>query len=89
MLKEFWFSLNPLYIFILQHLGVYLGGFLLIYGFLFFLLRPLFRSLERDIALVTLNISGYPLLSIFTFLILNLPFMIWKILLARIYCKRF
>ncbi|AFZ54096.1 mechanosensitive ion channel family protein [Cyanobacterium aponinum] len=77
MLKEFWFSLNPLYIFILQHLGVYLGGFLLIYGFLFFLLRPLFRSLERDIALVTLNISGYPLLSIFTFF--NLKFTLYDL----------
>jgi len=77
MLKEFWVTLNPLSQFIIWHLGIYLGGFLLLYGFLFIVLRDLFRRLERDIALVSLNISGYPLLSVFTFL--NLKFTLYDL----------
>lgn len=77
MLKEYWFHLNPLTQFVIWHLGIYLGEFLLLYLFLFIVLRNLFRSLERDIALVSLNISTYPLLSVFTFL--NLKFALYDL----------
>ncbi|BAQ65215.1 mechanosensitive ion channel family protein [Geminocystis sp. NIES-3709] len=72
MLKEFWLTLSPETQFILFHLGIFGVGFVIIYLCLFFVLRPLFRGLERDIALVTLNVSGYPILSLFT--LFNLKF---------------
>ena len=40
-------------------------GTILLYGFLFYILRGIFRKFERDIALVTLNVSAYPVLIIF------------------------
>ncbi len=43
-----------------------IGGGLLLYLLLFFGLKSIFRQFERDIALVTLNISRYPILVIFT-----------------------
>jgi MscS family membrane protein len=42
-----------------------IAGAALLYLFLFFVLRSLFRKLERDIALVTLNVSAYPVLVLF------------------------
>ncbi|MGI0479871.1 mechanosensitive ion channel family protein [Geminocystis sp. CENA526] len=72
MFPEFWFNLSPQIQSVIVHLGFLSVGFVIIYLILFFILRPLFRQLEKDIALVTLNVSGYPLLSVFT--ILNLKF---------------
>jgi MscS family membrane protein len=40
----------------------------LLYLFLAYLLRPIFRSFEQDIALVTLNVSIYPLTIVFAIL---------------------
>jgi MscS family membrane protein len=44
---------------------VTLLGAWLLYLLLFFGLRSIFRKFERDIALVTLNVSGYPVLTLF------------------------
>ncbi len=46
----------------------------LLYVFLFYILRPIFRKFERDIALVTLNVSLYPALIVFTILTLKMTF---------------
>lgn len=43
-----------------------------LYLILFYLLRSLFRKFERDIALVTLNISAYPALNLFIFICLKI-----------------
>lgn len=72
MLQEYWLNLSFQTQSIIFHLGFLSVGFVVIYLILFFVLRPLFRQLEQDIALVTLNVSGYPILSIFT--VLNLKF---------------
>lgn len=45
-------------------------GFL--YVFLSYILRPIFRRFERDVAIVTLNVSTYPILTIFAILSLKL-----------------
>lgn len=74
MLQEYWFNLSPQIQSIIFHLGFLSVGFILIYLGLFFILRPLFRQLEQDIALVTLNVSGYPLLSVFTMFNLKFTF---------------
>lgn len=42
-----------------------------LYLFLFYVLRPIFRKFERDIALVTLNVSAYPILIIFAIICLK------------------
>ena len=44
----------------------------LLYVLLFYILRPIFRTFERDIALVTLKVSTYPALLIFAILSLKL-----------------
>lgn len=44
----------------------------LLYVFLFYILRPIFRKFERDIALVTLSVSAYPTLIIFAILSLKI-----------------
>lgn len=44
----------------------------LLYLFLFYILRPLFRNFERDIALVTLSVSAYPVLIIFSIFTLKI-----------------
>ena len=49
-----------------------IGGIFLIYIFLFHVLRPIFRQLEKDIALVSLNVSAYPIIVIFLLLSLKL-----------------
>ncbi len=46
-------------------LSATIAGAALLYLFLFFVLRSLFRQFERDIALVTLNVSAYPVLGLF------------------------
>ncbi len=46
----------------------------LLYVFLFYILRPIFRKFERDIALVSLNVSAYPALIIFAILSLKITF---------------
>ena len=46
-------------------LSATIAGAALLYLFLFFVLRSLFRKFERDIALVTLNVSAYPVLVLF------------------------
>ncbi len=46
----------------------------ILYVFLFYILRPIFRKFERDIAIVTLNVSIYPTLIIFTILSLKITF---------------
>ncbi len=43
---------------------VILAAFLL-YVILFYVLRSIFRKLEKDVALVTLNVSAYPIIAIF------------------------
>ena len=65
MLKDLFFNLAEQYQHLLWHISVLGLGFILIYGLLFWILRPLFRRWEQDIALVSLNVSGYPLLIIF------------------------
>lgn len=46
----------------------------LLYLFLCYVLRPIFRNFEGDIALVTLNVSIYPIVIIFGILTLKLAF---------------
>ena len=49
-------------------------GTIILYIVLFYLLRSLFRQFEKDIALVTLNVSAYPALAIFLLLALKITF---------------
>lgn len=44
----------------------------ILYVFLFYILRPIFRTFERDIAIVTLNVSAYPALIVFAILSLKI-----------------
>ena len=46
----------------------------LLYVLLFYILRPIFRNFERDIAIVSLNISAYPSLIVFAIMTLRLAF---------------
>ncbi|MEQ8756432.1 MAG: mechanosensitive ion channel family protein [Coleofasciculus sp. G1-WW12-02] len=46
----------------------------LLYIFLFYGLRSIFRKFESDIALVTLNVSAYPILTIFILVSLKVAF---------------
>ena len=59
---------------ILSLLGTILGAWLL-YLLLFLGLRSIFRKLDRDIALVTLNVSGYPVLVLFILSSLRITFL--------------
>jgi MscS family membrane protein len=45
-----------------------------LYVILFYVLRSIFRKFERDIALVTLNISAYPALTVFVLAFLKFTF---------------
>ncbi|HEY9704848.1 MAG TPA: mechanosensitive ion channel family protein, partial [Allocoleopsis sp.] len=56
-------QLNPRGLILLSLLITFLGIGLL-YVILFYILRPIFREFENDIAFVTLNVSGYPILVI-------------------------
>lgn len=49
----------------LSSLALTVVGATLLYGLLFYTLRTVFRQFERDIALVTLNVSAYPALIAF------------------------
>ena len=49
-------------------------GTFLLYIVLFYLLRSLFRKLEKDIALVTLKVSTYPSLAVFLLVALKITF---------------
>ena len=51
--------------FVLRSLAFTTIGTILLYGLLFYLLRSIFRKLERDIALVTLNVSADSVLIVF------------------------
>ena len=46
----------------------------LLYLILFYILRPIFRNFERDIAIVTLNVSAYPALIVFAIICLKITF---------------
>ena len=52
-------------VYIVTSLVVTIAAAGVLYVVLFYLLRSLFRRFERDIALVTLNVSAYPALSLF------------------------
>ncbi|NMG09632.1 mechanosensitive ion channel domain-containing protein [Brasilonema sp. UFV-L1] len=74
MLKELLpFQVNT-WAFVASNLLIAIAGAVLIYFILFYLLRSIFRKFERDIALVTLNISAYPALATFILGILKLTF---------------
>ena len=60
--------------FIFSSLLVTAIGTLLLYIILFYLLRSLFRQFEKDIALVTLNVSAYPALVVFLLIALKITF---------------
>ena len=51
--------------FVLRSLAFTTIGTILLYGFLFYILRSIFRKFERDIALVTLNVSADSVLIVF------------------------
>lgn len=77
MLREFWLNLSSINHFWLINLGSFIFGFILLSLLLLKILRPIFRGLEQDIALVTLDVSTYPLLTIFT--IINLKSILNKL----------
>jgi len=60
--------------FVISSLLIAAVGTLLLYIILFYLLPSLFRQFEKDIALVTLNVSTYPALAIFLLLALRITF---------------
>ncbi|MEQ9367989.1 MAG: mechanosensitive ion channel family protein [Coleofasciculus chthonoplastes F3-SA18-01] len=70
------FTVIPLQIigFVLGKLVIAALGACLLYVLLFYGLRSIFRKFERDIALVTLNVSAYPILSIFILVSLKFSF---------------
>ena len=49
----------------LRSLLLTVAGSTLLYGLLFYTLQTVFRQYERDIALVTLNVSANPALNAF------------------------
>jgi MscS family membrane protein len=57
--------------FVLINLVLAVGGAVGLYVILFYVLRSIFRTFERDIALVTLNVSAYPALTVFVLAILK------------------
>ncbi|AFZ20193.1 mechanosensitive ion channel family protein [Allocoleopsis franciscana] len=60
--------------FVLSSLLLAVGGAVLLYIVMFYILRSIFRKFERDIALVTLNVSAYPALTVFILAVLKLTF---------------
>lgn len=60
--------------FVISSLLITFVGGILLYVILFYVLRSLFRKFERDIALVTLNVSAYPALATFVLGVLKLTF---------------
>lgn len=57
-------------LYIILSLAATIAGAAALYIIFFRLLRSLFRRFDRDIALVTLNVSAYPTLSLFVFVCL-------------------
>ncbi|BAZ48808.1 hypothetical protein NIES4103_14180 [Nostoc sp. NIES-4103] len=57
--------------FLLSSLLITVVGGILLYVILFYVLRSIFRQFERDIALVTLNVSAYPALTVFVLALLK------------------
>ncbi|HBL14171.1 MAG TPA: mechanosensitive ion channel protein MscS, partial [Cyanobacteria bacterium UBA11162] len=62
------------WVFVLISLLLAVGGAVLLYIVMFYVLRSIFRQFERDIALVTLNVSAYPALTVFILAVLKLTF---------------
>ncbi len=60
--------------FVLGKLAIAALGACLLYVLLFYGLRSIFRKFEHDIALVTLNVSAYPILTIFILVSLKVSF---------------
>jgi MscS family membrane protein len=60
--------------FVIASLTIALIGTVVLYVVLFYLLRSIFRRLESDIALVTLNISAFPALAVFLIVSLKIGF---------------
>ena len=60
--------------FVLSSLLATAMGTVLLYVVLFYLLRSIFRQFEKDIALVTLNVSTYPALAVFLLVALKITF---------------
>lgn len=58
--------------YIIISLMITVAGAAGLYMILFYLLRSLFRRFERDIALVTLNVSAYPALTLFVLVCLKI-----------------
>lgn len=58
--------------YIVISLVITVGGAAGLYLVFFYLLRSLFRRFERDIALVTLNVSAYPALTLFVLVCLKI-----------------
>ncbi|MEH2324655.1 MAG: mechanosensitive ion channel family protein [Nostoc sp.] len=74
MLKELLpFQVNT-WSFFLSSVVLMIAATILLYIILFYILRSIFRKFERDIALVTLNVSAYPALTVFTLGILKFTF---------------
>lgn len=67
------FQANP-WIFVLVSLLLAASGSVGLYVILFYGLRSVFRKFERDIALVTLNVSAYPALTVFVLAVLRFTF---------------
>ena len=67
------FFLNHIVVVAIKLLITAIGTYGL-YVILFRILRTIFRKLEKDIALVTLNVSAYPALTVFILLCLKLTF---------------
>jgi len=59
---------------ILTSLVLSVGGAAGLYFVLFYVMRSIFRKFERDIALVTLNVSAYPALTVFVLVIIKFTF---------------
>ncbi|MBR8837677.1 MAG: mechanosensitive ion channel family protein [Stigonema ocellatum SAG 48.90 = DSM 106950] len=74
MLKNLWHQVDKMNTGGLILSSLLITAFLtgLLYVFFFYILRPIFRKFERDTALVTLNVSVYPVLIIFAILSLKI-----------------
>ncbi len=67
------FTVNS-WAFVVSELVISAIATILLYGVSFYILRSIFRKFERDIALVTLNVSMYPVLIAFVLVTLKFSF---------------
>jgi len=76
MLENFFHLFNKLNTFTSIPVSLLITALLtgILYLFLFYILRPIFRGFERDIALVTLSVSAYSILIVFALLSLKITF---------------